>query len=320
MSVLPYRGSLIVLKTQLVTLLTFPNPRRWCWRGWLWLTKTRELKVGRGERLSVQVWTIMMMYWLFLEQQPPKSEYENPEWCCFGNLCVAVPGIKHGVFVYNLIWIFVFRRAALYGNRRSPISWLSCICTVTVVLTMISNYYAFLGNCCPKQILSPQTICSILQSRRALWTRVGWMEDFFCVHYRRRLPAGFLAPQLLLYEAAEAKQREQRRQRVWRCLVCWYLFLHHSWVVPFLWCLASRASLGVFVSFTLRHCLFLTFFSFYPLQPHTPFNQTHVTWTSENHLLTRMSSLGPVSSYSRAFSHITLSSTTGRVDSRTRSP
>ncbi len=31
------------------------------------------LKTAGGKRLSTQVWTIMMMYWLLLEQQPPKS-------------------------------------------------------------------------------------------------------------------------------------------------------------------------------------------------------------------------------------------------------
>lgn len=45
------------------------------------------------------------------------------------------------------------------------------------------------------------------------------------------------------------------------------------------------------------------------LSPSTP----HSLQPNSNHLLTRMSSLGPVSSYSRAFSHITLSSIAGRV-------
>lgn len=85
------------------------------------------------------------------------------------------------------------------------------------------------GNCYPKQILSPQTICPILQSRQALWARVGGMEDFFA-QYRRRLPAGSLFSTITALWGCltEAKEREQRRQSVWRCLVCWYLFLYHS--------------------------------------------------------------------------------------------
>lgn len=71
---------------------------------------------------------------------------------------------------------------------------------------------------------SPVQASSFSQSRRD--------GGGFFAHYRRRLPAGSLCSTITALWGCltEAKEREQRRQRVWRCLVGWYLFVHHSWV------------------------------------------------------------------------------------------
>lgn len=99
---------------------------------------------------------------------------------------VALPKVKYGVFVYKLIWIIFQEGCSLWEcthtNTQTQIPRLSCImhlmscldCTVVVALTMISDYFAFStsykhtagGDCYPKQIPSPQTICPILRSFR----------------------------------------------------------------------------------------------------------------------------------------------------------
>ncbi len=121
------------------------------------------------------------------------------------------------------------------------------------------------GDCNPKQIPSPQTICPILQSRRALSARVGGMEDSFA-QYRRRLPAGSLFSTITALWGCltEAKEGEQRRQRVWGCLLRWYLFLYHSSL-----CLSLLFGIESILLCLVSFChLFQTFFFsvFYSLQ------------------------------------------------------
>lgn len=84
------------------------------------IVRDKRAEGGEGRRrLSMQVSTIMMMYWFFLEQRPLLAPWlSGVAWVIY----VAVPRVQHILFVYNLIWIFLFfRRAALCGNKRLKI-------------------------------------------------------------------------------------------------------------------------------------------------------------------------------------------------------
>lgn len=162
-----------------------------------------------------------------------------------------------GVFVYYLIWIIFQEGCSPWKCTHSQIPRRSCIMhqtsslwlysnscphndtTLVLCLFHIATKHIQQGNCYPKQILSPQTICTILQSRQSVSARVVRMVKCFA-HYRRRLPVGSLGCTItaLWGYFCEAKKREQHRERVWRCLVGFCLFLHNSSfaVLSFLLC------------------------------------------------------------------------------------
>lgn len=176
-----------------MTSLTFsPDPRQWCWPGWLQFSRSREMEVivryerGRhkltdlfGKSLdTAAIWenfgswqTVAVTLPCMLEDQWGKERllwwYIDHNWNSSPLshhmkrlsgvalvIYMAVPGVKHGVFVYHLIWIFfsvVLLFMEIYINIHSQISRFSCIIhqrsslggTVVVALTMISDYSAF---------------------------------------------------------------------------------------------------------------------------------------------------------------------------------
>lgn len=109
---------------------------------------------------------------------------------------------------------------------------------VVVALTIISDYSEFSTlqqNIHSGGIVTQNRIRLLRQfvpfsgPAELVQARVGGMEECFA-HYRRRLPAGSLCSTITALWGCltEAKEREQQRQRVWKCLVGWYLYLHHS--------------------------------------------------------------------------------------------